>query len=228
MKIMKIYIYTIYFPTSNKYYIGQTAYLERRMFAHLKSKSFVGNALRKYDEWQIEVLHTCKTKDEANRTEIEEIRHYNSVAPNGYNLTRGGDGGDTWSGKKNPKQSKRWKGKGNPFYGHQHTEESKEKISKSLKRRYSKTPRDKKVVEKKIIRQKKKVIKRKEIFTLTGREVLRIAAIKRNKENNPMKNSVIAKKQGNSQRGVQIGRKNGNYKNGNYTKEAKIKSCKKR
>ena len=37
----KIYIYAIYFPTSNKYYVGQTDNLKRRMSCHLISKSFV-------------------------------------------------------------------------------------------------------------------------------------------------------------------------------------------
>jgi len=91
----KVYIYCIYFPTNNKYYVGQTKNLKQRMKAHLKSGSLVCKALYKYDDWQISILHTCKTRDEANRIEIEEIRNFNSVAPNGYNLTAGGDGNDS-------------------------------------------------------------------------------------------------------------------------------------
>jgi len=94
MKTKRTYIYCIYFPTSNKHYIGQTDNINRRMVhGHLRSnKSLVGRALWKYDDWTIEIFHTCKTRDEANRTEIEEIRHHSCVAPNGYNLTRGGEG----------------------------------------------------------------------------------------------------------------------------------------
>lgn len=109
----KIYIYVIYFPTSdrlNPYYVGQTDNLKRRMSKHLKSGSLVCRALWKYDDWQITILHTCKTRDDANRIEIEEIRHYNCVALNGYNLTRGGSDS-------------------NGFEGHHHTKEAKEKIS---------------------------------------------------------------------------------------------------
>lgn len=87
---MKIYIYAIWFPTSKKYYIGQTQNLKARMQAHFKSRNIIYNALWKYNDWQISVLHTCKTRDEANRIEIEEIRNFNSVVPNGYNLTKGG------------------------------------------------------------------------------------------------------------------------------------------
>jgi len=111
---MKIYIYQIWFPTSKKCYIGQTDNLERRMKAHFKSGHLICRALWKYDDWQISILHTCQTRDESNRIEIEEIRNFNSIRPNGYNISRGGDGGDT-------------------FTGRHHTEETKKKMSESQK-----------------------------------------------------------------------------------------------
>ena len=121
---MKIYIYVIYFPTSNKYYIGQTYSLEQRMYEHLRSGSVICKALYKYNDWKISILHTCKTRDEANRIEIEEIRNFNSVAPNGYNLTRGGEGG---------KPSEETKEKNRQAHlGTHHTKEAKNKVSKSL------------------------------------------------------------------------------------------------
>jgi len=146
---MKIYIYLIWFPTSNKYYIGQTQNLKARMDAHLNSNYLVGRALNKYDDWQISVLHIRKSRNETNLLEIEEIRNYNSVAPNGYNLTRGGDGlfnpseetkkkmSKANKGRKNPKVSKSLKGnkraKGSKsISGQKRSEETKAKISKSL------------------------------------------------------------------------------------------------
>ena len=90
---MKIHIYKIYFPTSKKCYIGQTIAFEKRMRQHIEAESVVGRAMRKYDNWRISILHTVKTKAQANLVEIEEIRNYNSVSPNGYNLTHGGEGG---------------------------------------------------------------------------------------------------------------------------------------
>lgn len=71
------------------------------MIRHLNSNYLVGRALNKYDNWIVEVLHITKDKDIANLLEIEEIRHYNCVIPNGYNLTRGGDGGDTLTNNPN-------------------------------------------------------------------------------------------------------------------------------
>lgn len=81
------------FPTSKKHYIGVTQHLDFRLRRqHLIANTLVGRALRKYDDWVIEILHATKDRDVANLLEIEEIRHYNCVAPNGYNLTRGGEG----------------------------------------------------------------------------------------------------------------------------------------
>lgn len=96
---MKFYIYQIYFPISKKSYIGQTFNLKGRLEEHLRSGRLVCKALWKYDNWQISVLHTCKTRNEANKIEIEEIRNFNSVAPNGYNLTHGGDDPPSQKGK---------------------------------------------------------------------------------------------------------------------------------
>ena len=143
MAEQRVHIYAIYFPTSDKYYVGQTAYLKKRMFRHLNSKSFVGKALRKYDDWTFEVLHTCKTRDEANRTEIEEIRHYNSVEPNGYNLTRGGEGAEGYQHSEEWKQENSKRMQGNQYgigrnlgnqnaKGIKHTEKWKEENRKRL------------------------------------------------------------------------------------------------
>lgn len=94
----RIFIYRIYFPESDKCYIGQTNNLCHRMEQHFKTDSLVGKAMQKYNDWfgHIFVLHTCHSRDEANRIEIEEIRNFNSVSPNGYNLTAGGDGMSGW------------------------------------------------------------------------------------------------------------------------------------
>lgn len=92
---MKIHIYKIWFPTSNKCYVGQTRHLKATMQRHLNRSFPIGKALIKYDDWNFSILHTCKNRDEANRVEIEEIRNHNSIAPDGYNLTRGGEGNDS-------------------------------------------------------------------------------------------------------------------------------------
>lgn len=122
---MKIFIYRIYFPESDKCYIGQTSNLQRRLMDHVKGRfnSAVYNALQKYDDWKVSILHTCNSNDEANRVEIEEIRNFNSVTPNGYNLTRGGESvrGFKWTEEQRANASRVHKGKqigkDNPMFG---------------------------------------------------------------------------------------------------------------
>lgn len=92
---MKVFIYKIYFPESGKCYVGQTDNIKRRMMQHLngaksRTNSLVHRALLKYDDWEVVNLHTCQSRDEANCAEIEEVRNFNSVSPNGYNLNSGG------------------------------------------------------------------------------------------------------------------------------------------
>ena len=124
----KIYIYHIYFLTSNKRYIGQSNNIKKRLIEHKVGKWLVGKAIRKYDDWVVTILYTCKTRDEANRVEIEEIRNFNSVFPNGYNLTRGGDGMDGYPHSEETKAKLR-----DANIGRKHKEETKKKISESLK-----------------------------------------------------------------------------------------------
>jgi len=98
-----IYIYKIHFPTSNKCYIGQTIKLEIRMNEHLRADSLVGRALDKYDDFDISILHKTKSRKKANQLEIAEIAVHKSIAPGGYNLATGGEGGQ--SGLKRSKET---------------------------------------------------------------------------------------------------------------------------
>lgn len=130
----RIFVYKIYFPEPNKCYIGQTNDFKRRMVEHIRKDngSLVHSALLKYDDWDLLVLHTCQSRDEANRVEIEEIRNFNCVSPRGYNLTHGGDA-ESPSDETRQKMSDAHKGKNNSMYGKHHTDEARKKISESTK-----------------------------------------------------------------------------------------------
>lgn len=90
---------------NGKVYIGYTSKtLAARIYAHFrksinaKEKAFnqpFKLALRKYgkDNFEWEELFSCVTKVEACQKEIEMIEKYNSLSPNGYNMTLGGEGG---------------------------------------------------------------------------------------------------------------------------------------
>lgn len=93
-------VYMFHFP-NNKGYIGQTVTpLEARLWQHwFKAKAgrqAVCSAIRKYGKENIEVEKVVEmkcTQEYLNLIEQRAIKHYNTLAPNGYNLTEGGSKG---------------------------------------------------------------------------------------------------------------------------------------
>jgi group I intron endonuclease len=103
LKECKLFIYKIENKTNGKIYIGQTIQsINIRFKGHIKSskknnnKSILYKAMRKYDiqSFEISVVDTADTKEVLNKKEIYWIEYYDCMNPNGYNLTRGGTGGD--------------------------------------------------------------------------------------------------------------------------------------
>jgi len=78
-------------------------------------------SVKKYgiENFKFEVLIICFDEDRY-KFEIEYIKKYNSIAPNGYNLTKGGEGGG--------------------FYGKNHTPDSIKKIFNTTKQMYLNNP----------------------------------------------------------------------------------------
>lgn len=114
---------------TNKCYIGETkkANPELRWNEH-KSKIDKGigctaleDAVRKYDidKFKYEILIICFDEDRY-KFKIEYIKKYNSISPNGYNLTKGGEGGG--------------------FYGKRHSQETINNISRISKQKYIDNP----------------------------------------------------------------------------------------
>ena len=100
---MKGYIYSIKCISSNKYYIGKTIQgVEKRWKAHLNECKrnykyqcvYLNRAIRKYgsDNFVIETIDTSSCPHKLNKLEEYYIKKYNSLSPNGYNLTKGGEG----------------------------------------------------------------------------------------------------------------------------------------
>lgn len=91
--------------TNGKQYIGYTTKtLDERIKNHTyKSKCMTDKsyfylfkqALRKYgiDNFEWDILEQCSSKEECCIKEIYYINQYNTISPNGYNLTEGGNGG---------------------------------------------------------------------------------------------------------------------------------------
>ena len=87
-------IYKITNKINGKAYIGQTVQpFKRRLSQHRENrKSLIGRAIHKYgwENFTVEILERCTSREELNEREKYYIAFYNTVCPNGYNLTEGG------------------------------------------------------------------------------------------------------------------------------------------
>jgi group I intron endonuclease len=117
-------------------YVGMTTYkdVKKRWNQHVQTASInkgcpaLRDAFHKYgiENFEFSVILICFDEDRF-KYEIEYIKKYNSVVPNGYNLTDGGQGGGGFKGKK-------------------HTAEVKNRIKTTLKQKYIDNPELKKVL----------------------------------------------------------------------------------
>lgn len=104
-------------------YVGQTINPDDRFKQHVidaknrKSNSRLYNAIRKYNENNFEytIIEDNIPLDDINEKEIYWIAHLNTLMPNGYNMTIGGEG----------------------TFGYKHTEEDKQKMSRLKKGKFT-------------------------------------------------------------------------------------------
>jgi|688.fasta_scaffold144070_2 group I intron endonuclease len=145
------FIYKITNIITNKCYIGETKQNnpESRWKEHKNTiKNGVGcpalrDAVKKYgiENFKFNILLICFDEDRY-KYEIEYIKKYNSIVPNGYNILKGGPGGS--------------------FQGKTHSEETKKQISAKLKQKYIDNPELKKEMsERNKILMNSEVIKNK-------------------------------------------------------------------
>jgi group I intron endonuclease len=92
------YLYKITNTTNGKIYIGQSVNPKSRWYAHKRSSRNpqlpIYYAMAKYgiECFNFEVISCCKTLEDANETETELVKQYDSFISDGYgyNATRGG------------------------------------------------------------------------------------------------------------------------------------------
>lgn len=102
IKLMFGIIYLITNMSDGKQYVGQTTHtLEWRWKLHLswakKNLSCaLHHAIRKYgvEAFKVEQLDSAESREELNKKEAHHIAWLKTLAPNGYNLTTGGEGFD--------------------------------------------------------------------------------------------------------------------------------------
>lgn len=134
-----MYVYKIINNITKDEYVGKTVFpITERFKTHIynskKGNTYLYKAIRKYgkENFNIQLLEIVKG-DIENLNESEKFWIL-KLKPK-YNMTLGGDGGDTskWLTEYYTKHSIRMKGNNNPFYGKTHSKETKEKISKAKK-----------------------------------------------------------------------------------------------
>ena len=138
-------IYKITNTVNGKAYIGQSRHdaKKTRIRDHLAGRGsrVIKSAIEKYgeDAFTYEFLHDGIIAEFLDMFEIEAIAEHNTLVPNGYNLTTGGEGG-TPSEETRRKISKAgigrtaWnKGKPSPYKGVPRSEETRRKISEAHK-----------------------------------------------------------------------------------------------
>ena len=108
---------------SGKSYVGKAKKFSTRYTQHKRNinhgvKTKFYDAARKYgfDNFSYEILATCDDFKELNNLEIKFISEFRSYGPDGYNMTRGGDGTQLF-------------GESNGMYNRNHTSESRELMS---------------------------------------------------------------------------------------------------
>jgi group I intron endonuclease len=123
-------IYKITNNINNKIYIGKTINFSKRYLKYLseirngKSKQYIIRTLKKYgiENFTFDIIDKAGSEIELNEKEKKHINEYESIK-NGYNITKGGDGGDTISNNDNKKEifEKRSDNyKGNKVYQYRH------------------------------------------------------------------------------------------------------------
>ena len=120
----------------DKYYVGITSKsIEKRWGNNgigYHTQPFY-NAIKKYKWNNIEhyIIAEHLTEQEAKEFEKALIDKLDCNSKYGYNLTNGGDGTFGYIPTKEEREykSKKYSGKGNPYYGKKHSEETKRKIS---------------------------------------------------------------------------------------------------
>ena len=91
-------IYKITNTVNGKAYIGQTRYdaEKTRIQSHFTGhgNQILKSAIAKYgrDAFTVEILHDGIIPEFLDALEIESIAKFNTIAPQGYNLTKGGEG----------------------------------------------------------------------------------------------------------------------------------------
>jgi group I intron endonuclease len=128
-------VYCVTHRITGRHYVGITKLsVHRRAYRHFRfSDTYFGRALRKYglDAFEFTVVDHASDMAEAKIKESSWIAKLNSLCPNGFNLTTGGDGttGFTHTAATKQRISESLSGHPGWMLGRQHSVETRKKLS---------------------------------------------------------------------------------------------------
>ena len=127
------YIYLIIDLTNWKKYVGQHHYHLKKLDSNYHGSGHIIKRIYKKRPHTLKevYLKTCYTQEELDEWEQYYIKFYNTLYPNGYNLTEGGNGGvpcEETRRKLSELKKGLLSGEKNPMFGKHHSEETKQKI----------------------------------------------------------------------------------------------------
>ena len=132
------YIYLITDTTNNMKYTGKHHYNKEGELDpnYHGSGVIIKNIYKKRPETlKEEYIKTCYSEEEMCSDEQYYIKFYNTLWPNGYNLTEGGEG-EIPCEETRRKLSESRSGEKNPMFGKHHSDETKQKIGKVHKEKH--------------------------------------------------------------------------------------------
>lgn len=138
---MEVYgiVYLLIDGTNDMEYVGQTRHsLEKRFKEHKRHKKYyIGNAINQHGEDMFVkvILKVCYSPEELSYWERHFIKSRDTMAPNGYNLTEGGERDFRMLPETCAKMSASKTGEKHHQYGRPLTKEWKEKLDASQPRR---------------------------------------------------------------------------------------------
>ncbi len=133
-------LYTVVNQVNGKQYIGISSRVARRWVEHKSGhgSKLIYQAIKKYGLDALKFDIFCEGCEEnIKKLEVAMIEKYNTLAPGGYNLTKGGEGSLGWKPSKETrkKMSAAHSGEKNHNFGKKHSEETRRKISEKAKGR---------------------------------------------------------------------------------------------
>ena len=132
---MEVYgvIYLLIDGTNDREYVGQTTKtFEERFNEHKCGTQYIDRAIRKrgVEMFATAILKVCYNREELDYWERYFIKYRNTMAPNGYNLTEGGEGGSPCE-----ETIEKIRDSINAYY--EEHPEARDRISEEQKRRFS-------------------------------------------------------------------------------------------